>query len=213
MLQIANRFLIHDPPHDRVGHGGMGDVYRANDTQTGQIVAVKELKSDIVADTPEMVTRFVREGEVLGKLNHPYIVTWVEAVEENGRYYLIMEYVGGGSLRDKLRQQGALPLPEVLQLAYALADALTHAHNLHIIHRDLKPDNVLLAEDSTPRLTDFGIAYVADRTRLTDSDMLMGTFGYHSPEAFRGQTLDERADIWSLGVMVYEMLVGERRCH
>jgi tetratricopeptide (TPR) repeat protein len=158
----------------------------------------------------------VREGEALRQLNHPNIVGMVAAVEEGEAtpgevvHYLVMEYVEGGSLQDLLAAQGALPSARAVEIALDLADALTRAHRLGIIHRDLKPANVLLAEDGTPRLTDFGIAHVAESPRLTQTGILMGTVDYLSPEACSGETLDERTDIWAFGVLLYKTLTGER---
>lgn len=206
---IANRFEINDLKKDLLGRGGMGDVYRATDTETGQTVAIKALKPDVVANAPDIVARFMREGEALRQLNHPNIVKMVAAIEEAGQHYLVMEYVKGGSLQDLLDAEGALPVARVLEISLEVADALTRAHHLDIIHRDLKPANVLLAEDGTPRLTDFGIAHLADSSRLTQAGMLVGTIGYLSPEACQGEPLDRRADIWAFGVMLYEMLTGE----
>jgi serine/threonine-protein kinase len=120
-----------------------------------------------------------------------------------------MEYVTGGSLRDLLEVQGPLPIARVLDIGLELADALTRAHHLGIVHRDLKPANVLLAGDGTPRLTDFGLAYVAAHPRLTQTGMVMGSAGYLSPEACNGEALDHRTDIWALGVTLYEMLTGQ----
>src|SRR5512136_558602 len=142
---IANRFEIGDLEHDLLGRGGMGAVYRATDTQTGELVAVKVLNPEVVARAPDLVERFVREGEALRQLNHPNIVRMIAAVEERGQHYLIVEYVGGGSLADVLEAQGRLPSTRVMQIALEVADALTRAHHLGIIHRDLKPANVLLA--------------------------------------------------------------------
>jgi len=207
---IANRFEISDPEKDLLGRGGMGDVYRATDTQTGEPVAVKALSPGVVARDPDILERFVREGEALRQLNHPNIVRMVAAVEKEGRHYLVMEYVGGGSLQDLLAAQGALPGTRAVEIALDLADALTRAHRLGIIHRDLKPANVLLAEDGTPRLTDFGIAHVADSPRLTETGILVGTVDYLSPEACQGEPLDERTDIWAFGVLLYEILTGQR---
>jgi predicted ATPase/predicted Ser/Thr protein kinase len=208
---IAERYEIRE--EDLLGQGGMGDVYRGTDIQTGRAVAVKVLNPVILASQPDMVhdlvARFVREGEALRQLNHPNIVEMVAAVEEQDSHYLIMAYVEGGSLRDLLETQGRLPIERVLDIALDLADALTRAHRLGVIHRDLKPGNVLLALDGTPRLTDFGHAHVAARPRLTQTGMVVGTIGYLSPEACNAETLDNRADIWSLGVMLYEMLTGE----
>jgi serine/threonine protein kinase/tetratricopeptide (TPR) repeat protein len=201
---IANRFEIQD----LLGRGGMGNVYRATDTQTGEIVAVKALNPEILARDPSLLERFVREGKALRQLNHPNIVRMVAAVEEEGHHYLVMEYVGGGSLQDLLATNERLPNERVIQIALEVADALTRAHHLGIIHRDLKPANVLLAEDGTPRLTDFGIAYIADTPHLTQTGVLVGTVDYLCPEACNGEKLDERADIWSFGVMLFQMLAG-----
>ncbi len=210
--RIADRFEIRNPERDLLGRGSMGDVYRATDTHTGETVAVKALDPRVVARDPGILERFVREGEALRQLDHPNIVRMVAAVEDGGRHYLVMEYVAGGSLQDLLdtaRPDRSLPIPRVLELALELADALTRAHHLGIIHRDLKPANVLLAEDGTPRLTDFGIARVSEGPRLTQTGVLMGTPDFLSPEACEGEAIDERGDIWSFGVLLFEMLTGE----
>ena len=175
---IADRFELQD----LLGRGGMGEVYRARDTQTGEAVAVKALNPEILARDPSLLERFIREGEALRQLNHPNIVRMIAAVEEDGRHYLVMEYIRGGSLQDLLSANGHLPNERVIQIGLDLADALTRAHRLGIIHRDLKPANVLLAEDGTPRLTDFGVAYMADSPHLTQTGVLVGTVDYLSPE-------------------------------
>ncbi len=192
-----------------IGRGGMGDVYRGLDTHTGQLVAIKLLHDDIVTENPYLVDRFKREGEALRQLNHPSIVQILDTVEDGNRHYLIMEYVGGGSLRTLLDKQGRLPVDQLLNIALDLADALARAHRMNIIHRDIKPDNVLLTETGEPRLTDFGVAHLGDRTRLTQTGSVIGTYAYLSPEACNGLPLDERADIWSFGVMLYEALAGQ----
>jgi predicted ATPase len=191
-----------------LGEGGMGDVYRGLDRHTGETVAIKLLKPDMVDAVPGMIERFQREAQLLRQLNHPNIVRILDAVEEDDLHYLIMEYLPGGSLKDLLQTQSPLRVERALDIALDLTDALTRAHRLHVIHRDLKPANVLLAEDGTPRLTDFGMARVVNSTTITLSGTLVGTLGYVSPEACRGQPLDARADIWSFGVMLYEMLAG-----
>jgi tetratricopeptide (TPR) repeat protein len=202
---IANRFEIQD----LLGRGGMGEVYRATDTQTGETVAVKALNSEILATDPNLLERFVREGEALRQLNHPNIVHMISAVEEQGRHYLVMEYVEGGSLRDLLNVSGSMPAGDVLKTALGVADALTRAHHLGIIHRDLKPANVLLAKDGTPRLADFGIAHLESDQQLTRTGVLMGTIDYLSPEVCQGETPNECSDIWAFGVLLFEMLVGK----
>jgi serine/threonine protein kinase len=211
---IGNRFEFRDPHTGLLGQGAMGQVFRGLDRWSGEPVAIKALKSGMVARDPDLVARFEREGEALRQLNHPNIVKMLAAVTEQDAntgdeiHYLVMEYVGGGSLRDLLDQQTKLPVQRVLQIGIELADALSRAHHLNIIHRDIKPDNVLLAEDGTPRLTDFGVARLADRPQLTQTGMIIGTVHYLSPEACNGEKLDARADIWALGVMLFEMLTG-----
>ncbi|MBN2303048.1 MAG: serine/threonine protein kinase, partial [Anaerolineae bacterium] len=203
---IANRYEILNT----IGQGGMGDVFRGRDTQTGETVAIKLLKPDIVDSDPNLVERFTREGEALRRLNHPNIVNMLAAVEEDDLHYIVMQYVGGGSLRDLLDREPQLPVDRVLSIGIELADALTRAHHLKIIHRDLKPENVLLNDDGTPLLTDFGVARIGTRTRVTATGAVIGTYAYLSPEACMGEELDPRTDIWSFGVILYEMLAGRR---
>ena len=193
-----------------VGRGGMGEVYVATDTQTGEAVAVKLLKREVVEEDPTLLERFEREGEALRKLNHPNIVKMLGSLEEDGQHYIVMEFVAGGALLLTMQESGQMPLERTLEIMLDLADALTRAHRLKIIHRDLKPPNVLLADDGTPKLTDFGVARLGDRSRVTETGSLIGTYSYLSPEAINGDQLDERADIWSFGVMLYEMLAGRR---
>ncbi len=200
---IADRFEIGD----FIAQGGMGAVYGGRDLQTGQPVAIKLLRPELVAENPDMIARFMREGEALRRLDHPNIVKMLAAFPEGDAHYLVMEYVGGGSLRDLLRPPSRLSVAHAVKIALELADALSRAHHLKIIHRDIKPDNVLLADDGTPRLTDFGVARVGD-LNLTSPTVVVGTLAYLSPEALSGMTLDDRTDIWAFGVMLYEMLAG-----
>lgn len=202
---IANRFEMRE----FLASGGMGEVYRGFDRRTEQLVAIKALKPEIIAQDPDQLQRFAREGELLAKLNHPSIVKVITMAQEEGHHYIVMEYVSGGTLRDLLIEQPQLPIQRVMEITLDLADALTRAHRLNIIHRDIKPANVLLAEDGTPRLTDFGLARQAD-SELTQTGMVMGTSAYLSPEAISGQHLDARTDIWALGILLYEMLTGQR---
>ncbi len=204
--EIAKRFFISDLDQNLIGQGAMGRVYRGQDRDTGLPVAIKSLKGSSITTDSETVARFIREGEALRQLNHPNIVKISDLVEEDGQYYLVMEYVGGGSLREYIDREKQITVERVLQISIELADALTRAHHLNIIHRDLKPANVLLATDGTPRLTDFGVAHVASSPRLTLSGELMGTPHYLSPEACQAQRIDQRTDIWAFGVMLFEML-------
>ncbi len=208
---INNRFQV--TPNDTssfLGQGGMGAVYRGMDTVTRQDVAVKMLKSDPIMRNPELIRRFEREGEALRQLNHPNIVKMLDACECDGAHYLIMEYVAGGSLRSVLETERQLSVQRVLYIALDLADALTRAHRLGILHRDIKPDNVLLAEDGTPRLTDFGMARIGTESHITEDGAIVGTMAYIPPEVFQGKEPDERSDLWSFGIMLYEMLTGTR---
>jgi NarL family two-component system response regulator LiaR len=202
----ANRFELDY----LIGEGGVGRVYKGLDTQTGEPVAIKVLRPEVILDAPDLVERFRREGEVLRELNHPNIVTELAMFEEAGQHYIIMEYVPGGSLADLLRNQPQLPLELALAIGLEVADALARAHHLDVIHRDIKPGNILLAEDGTPRLTDFGLAHIASYPPITTRGDVIGTFQYLSPEGCNRQPLDERTDIWSLGVVLFEMLAGER---
>ncbi len=186
----------------------MGTVYRATDIQTGQDVALKLIAPELTLDH-DMLERFRREGESLRQLRHRSIVGFVDMFDFEDKHVIVMEYVGGGSLHQLLRQ-GQLPVERVRQIGLDLCDALISAHRLNIIHRDLKPENVLMAPDGTPKLTDFGVArLLSEGTRLTGTGAQVGTPYYMSPEAWEGKALDARADIWSLGVMLFEMLAGE----
>lgn len=203
---IADRFKLES----LLGHGGMGEVYRAIDQHTGQVVAVKRLKRELTASNPTLVERFAREAEVLEQLNHPNIVGMLCTLEIDGEHYLVMEYIGGGSLADVLEDRSQLPIKRTLKIGLDLADALTRAHRINVIHRDLKPGNVLLDEEGVPHLTDFGAAHVQHTRRLTQTGMVLGTYAYMSPEACNGDPVDARTDIWSFGVMLYEMLAGQQ---
>ncbi|MCP4426195.1 MAG: protein kinase, partial [Chloroflexi bacterium] len=198
-VEPIERFI----PEELFAVGGHGKVYLGRDVSTDQQVVIKQLKPELAAQHPELVSRFIREGEALRQLNHPNIVKMLAAIENEGQYLIVMEYVSGGNLSDLLEKQPQLALDRALGIGLELADALSRAHHLHIVHRDLKPSNVLLAEDGAPRLTDFGIALLSDQeTRLTQDNTLLGTIQYMSPEACTGRELDGRTDIWSFGVML-----------
>ncbi len=210
MNELAGQTIKGYEFHHLIGEGASGVVYSGTNTHTGELVAVKCLKSHHVTNPSHHLERFQREGELLRQMDHPNIVKLLDTFEDNGQQFLVMEYVSGGSLRDLLNKQPQLPLENVLWIALDLADALTRAHRLDIVHRDLKPENVLLADDGTPRLTDFGIAHLATSAPLTQEGALIGTPHYLSPEVINQQGLDGRADIWSFGVMLFEMLAGCR---
>ena len=200
---LNNRYTITA----RLGKGAMGTVYRATDTQSGRDVALKVISSELVFDS-DMLERFKREGEALSKLKHPNIVEFLDAFQHEEHYVIVMEFVSGGSLHE-LISKGPLPVERANSIALELCDALIRSHHLNIIHRDLKPENVLIAEDGTSKLADFGVARLSEGTRMTRSGTQVGTPYYMAPEAWEGKTLDAKADIWSLGVILFEMLTGQ----
>src|SRR5579859_7990849 len=155
---IAGRYELGE----FIAEGGMGAVSRGRDIQTGQFVAIKRLKRELVTSDKSLLIRFEREGEALRTLDHRNIVKLLATAELDGEHYLVLEYVGGGSLADWLAREPKLPMKRVLEIALELADALSQAHHLKIVHSDIKPANVLLTEDGTPRLTDFGVARVSE---------------------------------------------------
>jgi serine/threonine protein kinase/alpha-beta hydrolase superfamily lysophospholipase len=205
-LSDARRYV----EEERIATGGFGEVYRARDQVTGQLVVIKRIRSGLADKDPKYLARFEREGLALRQLNHPNIVTLLAVVYQNGQPCLVMEYAPGGTLRDLLDKDKDLPLDRVLGIALELADALSRAHHMGIIHRDLKPENVLIAQDGTPRLTDFGAALLQhEDVRLPQTAAIFGSPAYLSPEALKGDEIDARSDIWSFGVMLYEVLARQ----
>jgi serine/threonine protein kinase len=201
--KLNNRYTIAS----LLGEGGMGEVYLAADEQTGQQVAVKILTRQLSAN-PDALERFKREAETLRQLDHPNIVKFIDAFEYAGQFVIVMEYLPGGSLHDLIKT-GPLPLDRARRITLELCDALVRSHHLNVIHRDIKPDNVLLDKNGTPKLGDFGVARLEEGTRITRTGTQVGTPFYMSPEAWEGKPLDAQADIWSLGVMFFEMLAGQ----
>ncbi len=197
-----------------LGRGGMSHVYLALDLDTQSDVAVKTLLPARAIDQ-QVINRFRSEAEILKKLRHNNIVEFYDYFIENNNHYIVMEYVSGGSLRDLLRRQHRLDSRRVCEIGLSLVSALTAAHDLGVVHRDIKPTNILIAEDGTVRLTDFGVARLKadsplNRTRESTAwGSLPGTITYMSPESLSyGARPDERSDVWSLGVVFYEMLCG-----
>lgn len=215
-MRAPSRAAVDEPPlryaNERLlAAGGHGEVFLGHDVLNDEAVVIKRLRPELMVADSEFVERFVREGQALRQLNHPNIVSMLDMLEQNGRPTIIMEYVSGGSLRDLIQNSAPMPLGRVLDIGLELADALSRAHHLNIIHRDMKPENVLLAADGTPRLTDFGVARLErDDVKLTQPGAILGSPAYMSPEALRGESLDARSDIWSFGVLLYEMLAGRR---
>lgn len=196
--------------HEMLGKGGMGRVYRARQVSLDRWVAIKILNEDL-AKHHSFIRRFEKESGALASLSHPNITAIFDRGSANGRYYFVMEYVGGPSLRHKM--QAGLEIRESLQLFAVLCQAVAHAHKRSVVHRDLKPENVLFSEEGILKVADFGLANIIApdrRWELTRTKVSMGTVNYMAPEQRQdAKHVDHRADIYSLGVMLYEMLTGE----
>ena len=190
-----------------LGRGGMGEVYKALDPTLQRTVAVKTVRPDI--DRPEYLERMMREAQACARLSHPNIVTIFEAGQAEGVVFIAMEFLQGENLAEVLEKR-ALPFDEKIRILTKVLDALQHAHNLDIVHRDIKPSNIHVQADGTIKLMDFGLARMLTADTLTASGNVLGTPHYASPEQLKGQTVDRRSDIYSTGVMAYEMLSGRR---
>ncbi len=190
-------------------HGGMADVWQATDLQLTRVVAIKLLKPHLAAEST-LAERFRREAIAAANLNHYNIVTVYDAIEDNGRQAVIMEFVDGESLRERLDREKTLTVNSVLSIGYSVCSALEAAHKQGLIHRDVKPGNILINTEKRVMLTDFGIAKALDADEdLTSENIMMGTAKYLSPEQVRGDNLDARADLYSLGLVMYECLAGK----
>ncbi|MBV9887328.1 MAG: protein kinase [Acidobacteria bacterium] len=215
---MIGRTLAHYRIVSSLGAGGMGEVYRATDTKLQRDVALKVLPPDTAAD-PDRFARFQREARAVAALNHPHIVTIFSVEESDGIHFLTMELVEGQSL-DRLTHPGGLPAAQIIEIAKAVADALSAAHEKGIVHRDLKPANVMVTHDGRVKILDFGLAKdinaqspAGDATMTsaqTQIGVVMGTPAYMSPEQVSGRPLDHRTDIFSLGVLLHEMCTGRR---
>jgi tRNA A-37 threonylcarbamoyl transferase component Bud32 len=201
--ELADKYKIEDI----VGRGGMGIVYRAEDTKLKRRVALKFLPSELIQDK-EAKERFILEAQTAAALSHPNICTIHEIDEEEGKTFIAMEYVKGQNLREKL-YKSPLEVEEVLDMAIQVAQGLDEAHKKNIIHRDIKSANVMVTEKGQAKIMDFGLAKIKGATLLTREGTTLGTVAYMSPEQARGEEVDQRSDIWSLGVVLYEMLSGE----
>lgn len=197
---------------ERLGRGGMAEVYKGYQPSMDRYVAIK-LMHAYLAEDEDFVGRFRREAKAIAALRHPHIVQAYDFDIEDDVYYMVQEYVGGGTLKDRLRaanEQGdRLPIEETVRIMRALCAAIDYAHAQGCIHRDIKPDNIMFDEDSRPVLTDFGIASIVGGTRFTATGAMIGTPAYMSPEQGKGNPNDRRSDIYSLGVVLYEMLTGQ----
>lgn len=190
-----------------IGEGGMANVYLGYDTILDRNVAIKILRGDLSNDD-KFVRRFQREALSASSLAHPNIVEMYDVGEDNGLYYIIMEYIDGKTLKQLLKKRGSLTLSEAIDIMLQLTDGMAHAHSSYIIHRDLKPQNVMIKDDGQIKITDFGIAMALNSTQLTQTNSVMGSVHYLPPEQASGKGCTTKSDIYSMGIIFYELLSG-----
>ena len=202
--KISDRYQIIKS----IGEGGMANVYLAYDTILERNVAVKVLRGDLANDE-KFVRRFQREALQASSLSHPNIVEVYDVGEDNGEYYIVMEYVEGKHLKGLLKKRGKLTIPEVIDIMIQVTSGLTVAHDSYIIHRDIKPQNIMILDNGLVKLTDFGIALAMNSTQLTQTNSVMGSVHYLPPEGASGKGATLQSDIYSLGILMYELLTGK----
>ena len=201
---IAERYEVEE----LVGHGGMSSVYKARDTLLERHVALKILHEQYSSDE-DFVERFKREARSVAQLQHPNIVTVIDRGEEDGRQFIVFEYIDGENLKEHVVRKGRLDVQEALEIAGEVARGLAFAHEQGLIHRDVKPQNVLLNGDGRAKVTDFGIARTLDVDGMTQTGTVLGTSNYIAPEQASGQPVDAHSDVYALGAVLYELLAGE----
>jgi len=202
--RIAERYELRNV----VGTGGMASVYRAYDTLLERNVALKILHEHFSEDD-EYVERFRREARAAAQLSHPGIVTVIDRGEEDGRQFIVFEYVDGETLKELVGRTGPMPIRRVIELGLEIGRAIAFAHEQGLVHRDVKPQNVLLGADERAKVTDFGIARSLDAVGRTETGTVLGTSHYIAPEQARGERVDAQTDVYSFGVVLYELLVGD----
>lgn len=207
MSMIGKRINDRYQILETIGGGGMANVYKAHDVILNRNVAVKVLRPQF-SDDDEFIRRFRREAQAATSLSHPNVVTIYDVGEENDLYYIVMEYVEGLTLKQLIQQQGALSIEKTVNIMQQICSAINHAHANHIVHRDIKPHNILISELGEAKVTDFGIARAMTSATITHTNSVMGSVHYLSPEQARGGMVNEKSDIYSLGIVLYEMVTG-----
>src|SRR3989441_2751331 len=205
---MIGRIISHYKILEKLGEGGMGVVYRAEDLKLHRTVAIKFLPKEHTVQG-EARERFMREARSASGLNHPNICTIHEIDEADGEIFIVMEFIEGKSLRQAI-DAGPLPIPEVIKLAINIAEGLRAAHAKGIVHRDIKPENIIITNGGAAKIADFGLARSTEPTQQPDSTRLSGTIAYMSPEQLEGNHVNHLADIWSLGIVLYESATGRR---
>lgn len=201
--KISDRYQIIKA----IGEGGMANVYLAYDTILDRNVAVKVLRGDLANDE-KFVRRFQREALSASSLTHPNIVEVYDVGEDNGQYYIVMEYVEGKNLKDLIKKRGKLTISEVIDIMLQITDGMSVAHDSYIIHRDIKPQNIMILENGLVKIMDFGIAMAMNSTQLTQTNSVMGSVHYLPPEQANGKGATLQSDIYSMGIVMYELLTG-----
>ena len=191
-----------------IGEGGMANVYLAYDTILNRNVAVKILRGDLAGDE-KFVRRFKREAISASSLVHPNIVEMYDVGEDDGNNFIVMEYIDGKTLKSLIKKRGALTLPEVIDIMLQLTSAISCAHESYIIHRDIKPQNVMILDDGRVKITDFGIAIASNAADLTQTNSVMGSVHYLPPEQANGDGATIKSDVYSLGILMFELLTGK----
>ena len=191
---------------DRIGSGGMADVYKGKDHKLNRYVAIKVLKSDFRSDET-FIKKFLSEAQAAAGLMHPNVVNVYDVGQDRGVYYMVMELVEGITLKEYIEKKGRLSAKETISISIQMVTGIQAAHNQHIIHRDIKPQNIIISKDGKVKVTDFGIAR-ATTSSNTISTSVMGSVHYTSPEQARGGVVDEKSDIYSAGISMYEMVTG-----
>jgi len=204
---MIGKTISHYKITEKLGEGGMGEVYLADDTKLKRQVAIKFLPEHLTKDK-ENIERFEREAEAAAALNHPNIVTIYNVLEEDNQLCIVMEYVDGKSLRDVINEYD-LGLDKIIDIISQLSEGLSKAHKAGIVHRDIKPENIIIDQDARVKILDFGLAKLKGVSKLTKETSTLGTIHYMSPEQIQGKDVDHRSDIWSVGVVLYELLTGE----
>jgi Tol biopolymer transport system component/tRNA A-37 threonylcarbamoyl transferase component Bud32 len=205
---VIGKTVSHYKILEKLGEGGMGVVYKAEDTRLRRTAALKFLHPELTRDEDAKI-RFIHEAQAAAALNHPNICTIYEVDEHDGRSFIAMEFIEGEGLKDRI-ERGPLPIDELLSITIQIGEGLHEAHEKGIVHRDIKPGNIMLTSKSQAKILDFGLARLGAHTKITKTDTTLGTAAYMSPEQASGKEVDRRSDIWSLGVVLYEMVAGRK---
>src|ERR1051326_4337579 len=210
-MSMIGTKIAHYEISDKLGEGGMGVVYKATDLKLNRLVAIKFLPEDL-SQSPDAELRFQQEAEAISALNHPNIATIYALDESDGKKFLVLEYIPGGTLRSLIRDLHSsgeeISIRELKEYGAQIAEGLAHAHSHGIIHRDIKTENIMLSGAGKIKITDFGLAKLPGRIHLTRTGSTLGTAAYMSPEQIRGEDVDQNCDIFSFGVVLYELTTG-----